>query len=90
MSVEVYDWIDRKTPPDSVLIFYKARVMRLMTNHPSIMINECDGMLKGDFLILSKKVGENNQVPPEEIKSCNLPIDKVFDNRRFIIYEIQK
>lgn len=90
VSVEVYDWVDRKTPPDSVLIFYKARAMRLMTNHPTIMINECDGMLKGDYLILSKKVGENNQVPPEEIKSCNLPIDKVFDNRRFIIYEIQK
>ncbi|MCC6501276.1 MAG: glycosyltransferase family 39 protein [Anaerolineales bacterium] len=89
-SMEVYDWVERKTPPDSVLIFYKARVMRLMTGHPSIMINVCDGMLKGDYLILSKKVGENNQVPPEQIASCNLPIDKVFDNRRFIIYEILK
>lgn len=89
-SMEVYDWVERKTPPDSVLIFYKARAMRLMTNHPTIMINECDGMLKGDYLILSKKVGENNQVPPEQIASCNLPIDKVFDNRRFIIYEILK
>ena len=90
VSMEVYDWVERKTPPDSVLIFYKARAMRLMTNHPTIMINECDGMLKGDYLILSKKVGENNQVPPEQIASCNLPIDKVFDNRRFIIYEILK
>jgi hypothetical protein len=89
-SMEVYDWIDRKTPPDSVLIFYKARVMRLMTGHPSIMINECAGMLKGDYLILSKKVGENNQVPPEEIQSCNLPLDKELENRRFIIYRIQK
>jgi hypothetical protein len=90
VSMEVYDWVERKTPPDSVLIFYKARAMRLMTNHPTIMINECDGMLKGDYLILSKKVGENNQVPPEEIDACNLPIDKAFENRRFIIYEIQK
>lgn len=90
VSFEVYDFVERKTPPDSVLIFYKARAMRLMTDHPTIMINECDGMLKGDYLILSKKVGENNQVPPEEIDACNLPLDKVFDNRRFIIYEIQK
>ncbi|MEW6085308.1 MAG: hypothetical protein AB1607_11995 [Chloroflexota bacterium] len=90
VSMEVYDWVERKTSPDSVLIFYKARAMRLMTNHPTIMINECDGMLKGDYLILSKKVGENNQVPPEEIDACNLPLDKVFDNRRFIIYEIVK
>jgi len=90
MSMEVYDWVDRKTPPDSVLIFYKARVMRLMTDHPSIMINECDGMLKGDYLILSKKVGENNQVPPEEIGACNLLLDKELENRRFVIYRIVK
>lgn len=90
VSFEVYDFVERKTSPDSVLIFYKARVMRLMTDHPTIMINQCDGMLKGDYLILSKKVGANNQVPPEEIDACNLPLDKVFDNRRFIIYEIRK
>ncbi|MCI0549317.1 MAG: hypothetical protein L0287_00020, partial [Anaerolineae bacterium] len=90
VSMEVYDWIERKTSPDSVLIFYKARAMRLMTGHPTIMINECDGMLKGDYLILSKKVEENNQVPPDKIDACSLPIDKAFENRRFIIYEIQK
>ena len=89
-SMEVYDYIKRKAPPDSVLIFYKARVMRLMTGYPSIMINECDGMLKGDYLILSKKVGENNQVPPDQIKACNLPLDKELENRRFIIYKIVK
>jgi 4-amino-4-deoxy-L-arabinose transferase-like glycosyltransferase len=89
-SVEVYDWIERKTPPDSVLIFYKARVMRLMTDHPSIMINECDGMLKGDYLIVSKKVERNNQVPLDEIDSCNLLLDKELENRRFVIYKIVK
>ena len=89
VSMEVYDYI-KKLPRDSVLIFYKARAMRLMTGYDTIMINECEGMLKGDYLILSKKVGENNQVPPERIDSCNLPLDKVFDNRRFIIYEIEK
>jgi hypothetical protein len=89
-SMEVYDYIKRKAPPESVLIFYKARAMRLMTGYPTIMINECDGMLKGDYLILSKKVGENNQVPPDQIKACNLPLDKELENRRFIIYRIAK
>jgi hypothetical protein len=64
--------------------------MRLMTGYPSIMINECDGVLRGDYLILSKKVGENNQVPPDQIKACNLPLDKELENRRFIIYKIEK
>ena len=89
-SMEVYDYIKRKAPSDSVLIFYKARVMRLMTGYDSIMINECNGMLRGDYLILSKKVGRNNQVPPEEIDACNLPLDKELENRRFVIYRITK
>ena len=90
VSMEVYSYIKEKTPSDSILIFFKPRAMRLMTDHDTLMINQCEGMLKGNYIILSKKVGENNQVPPERIDSCGLPLDNVFENRRFIIYEILK
>ena len=90
VSREVYSYIKEKTPSDSILIFFKPRAMRLMTDHDTLMINQCEGMLKGDYIILSKKVGENNQVPPERIDSCGLPLDNIFENRRFIIYEILK
>ena len=90
VSMEVYSYIKEKTPSESILIFFKPRAMRLMTNHDTLMINQCEGMLKGDYIILSKKVGENNQVPPEQIDSCNLPLDNVFENRRFVVYEILK
>ena len=90
VSMEVYSYIKEKTPSDSILIFFKPRALRLMTDHDTLMINQCEGMLKGNYIILSKKVGENNQVPPERIDSCSLPLDNVFENRRFIIYEILK
>jgi hypothetical protein len=90
VSIEVYSYIKEKTPSDSILIFFKPRAIRLMTDHDALMINQCEGMLKGDYIVLSKKVGENNQVPPEQIDSCNLPLDNVFENRRFIIYKILK
>lgn len=90
LSMEVYQWIKNETSPTSVLIFFKPRVIRLMTERPSIYINQCDGMLKGDYLVLSKKAGANGQVPPEEIGKCNLPLDAMFNNRRFIIYKIEK
>jgi 4-amino-4-deoxy-L-arabinose transferase-like glycosyltransferase len=89
-SKQVYQYINKKTPVDSVVIFFKPRVMRLMTDRPSIMSTECDRMLKGDYLVLSKKVGENQQIPPERINSCNLPLTRVLSNNRFIVYEIQK
>lgn len=87
LSREVYDYIEG-TPADSVVVFFKPRVMKLMTDRDSIMSMECDLVLKGDYLVLSRKVGPNQQIPPEEIGSCNLPLHEVLKNNRFIIYEI--
>jgi 4-amino-4-deoxy-L-arabinose transferase-like glycosyltransferase len=89
-SKEVYKYIQEKTPADSVVIFFKPRVMKLMTDRESIMSTECSRMSKGDYLVLSRKVGPNQQIPPEEIGACNLPLNEVLKNNRFIVYKIQK
>jgi hypothetical protein len=89
-STEVYTYIKEKTPPDSVVVFFKPRVMVMMTGHPTIMSMECERVLKGDYLVLSRKVGENQQIPPEAIDSCNLPLNQVLRNNRFVVYQIQK
>ena len=89
-SKEVYKYIDEETPADSVVIFFKPRAMRLMTGHNTIMSTECQRMLKGDYLVLSRKVGRNLQIPPEDIGACNLPLDEVLRNNRFIVYKVQK
>ncbi|HEY3475424.1 MAG TPA: glycosyltransferase family 39 protein, partial [Anaerolineales bacterium] len=88
-SMEVYNYIKEKTPSESVVVFFKPRVMVMMTGHPTIMSTECDRVLKGDYLVLSRKVGENQQIPPEEIDACGLPLDQVLKNNRFVVYEIQ-
>lgn len=90
VSREIYSYLKEETPADSVVVFFKPRAMRLMTDRDTLMINQCEGMLKGDYIVLSKKVAENNQVPPERIGSCNLPLENVFENRRFIVYKILK
>ncbi len=89
-STQIYNYIKEKTPPNSVVVFFKPRVMVMMTDHPTIMSTECDRMLKGDYLVLSRKVGENQQITPEKIDACNLPLTQVLKNSRFIVYEIQK
>ena len=87
-SKEVYSYIKEETPPDSVVIFFKPRVMLMMTEHMTIMSTECDRMWKGDYLVLSRKVGENQQIPPEDIDACNLPLKQVLKNNRFVVYQI--
>jgi len=89
-SKEVYQFINEKTSPESVVVFFKPRVMLLMTGHNTIMSMDCEHVLKGDYLVLSKKVGRNQQIPPEEIDACNLTLNKKLENNRFIVYEIQK
>jgi hypothetical protein len=89
-SREVYEYIKQETPPESTVIFFKPRVMVMMTDHPAIMSTECDRMLKGDYLVLSRKVGENQQITPENITTCDLPLNQVLKNNRFVVYEIQK
>jgi hypothetical protein len=89
-STEVYNYIKEETPPESVVVFFKPRVMVMMTEHPTIMSMECERMHKGEYLVLSRKVGENQQIPPEQIDACNLPLEQVLKNNRFVVYKIQK
>jgi hypothetical protein len=89
-SIETYDFIKDHTPFDSVIVFFKPRAMRLMTGRDALAITECERILEGDYLVLSKKVGENLQIPPERIDECNLPLDKAYENRRFVVYQVMK
>jgi hypothetical protein len=87
-SIETYEYIKNNTPPESVIVFFKPRAMRLMTGRDALALTECERVPEGDYLALSKKVGENLQIPPERIKECKLPLDKVFENRRFLVYQV--
>lgn len=87
-SMATYEFIRNETPPESVIVFFKPRAMRLMTDHDALALTECERLLEGDYLALSKKVGENLQIPPERIAECKLPLNIVFENRRFVVYQV--
>lgn len=89
-SIETYDFIKNNTPPESVIVFFKPRAMRLMTGRDALALTSCERIPEGDYLALSKKVGENLQIPPEQIEECSLSLDKVFENRRFVVYQVLK
>lgn len=87
-SMEMYDFIKNETPKNSVIVFFKPRALRLMTDRDAISVTQCDQLSRGDYIALSKKVEDNLQIPPEEIEACGLPLEAVFQNRRFIVYKI--
>jgi hypothetical protein len=88
-SDEVFRYIQTETLPDSVVVFFKPRAMRLFTNRDSIMVLECENLQRGDYVVLHKN-WEYSQILPKDIQSCNLPLKDVFENQRFIVYETPK
>ncbi|HKI54954.1 MAG TPA: hypothetical protein VJ987_12580 [Anaerolineales bacterium] len=88
-SDEVFRYIRTETPPDSVIVFFKPRAMRLFTDRDSIMVLECENLLEGDYFAQHKN-WEYSQILPNEIDDCNLPLKTVFENRKYIVYEIPK
>lgn len=88
-SYDLYNYIRAETPPDSVIVFFKPRALRLFTDRDSIMSIECERLLLGDYVALHKN-WEYSQILPGDIQGCNLPLKNVYENRRFILYEVEK
>jgi hypothetical protein len=84
----MFAFIREETPKDSVVIFFKPRAMHLFTDRDSIMSIECDRLLLGDYVALHK-TWEYSQILPKDINACNLPLEPVFENGRFIVYKLQ-
>jgi 4-amino-4-deoxy-L-arabinose transferase-like glycosyltransferase len=86
-SMEIYEFIREQTPPQSVIVFFKPRVMRLFTDRDSYMAMTCGELTRGNYVVINK-LAENSQVPEDEVDECGIPIRDVFESRRFIVYEI--
>jgi hypothetical protein len=88
-SMEMYEYVRENTPADSVMVFFKPRALRLFTNRDAIMSIECDRLLLGDYVILHKN-WEYSQILPGDIQNCRLPLKLVYENRKYLVYELQK
>lgn len=89
ISAEMFAFVREKTPAESVIVFFKPRALRLFTDRDSFMTERCADLPKGDYLALSKKVGDNGQIALEEVTSCTeVKFEEVFNNRRFTVYKI--
>jgi Predicted membrane protein (DUF2079) len=87
-SSEMFTFIKTETPQDSVIVFFKPRAMRLFTDRDAIMSIECDRLPLGDYVALHK-TWEYSQILPGDIQKCDLSMNTVFENRKFIVYQLQ-
>jgi hypothetical protein len=89
-SAELFDWIRSTTAPDSVVIFFKPRAMRLLTDRAALLVDDCSQLGKGDYVVIRKNGGNAGQVRPDDVARCNRSADatKAFENAEYVAYRI--
>lgn len=91
VSAQMFEFLREKTPAQSIIIFFRPRALRLLTNRDTFMTERCADLPKGDYLALSKKVGDNGQLPLQDVTECKeVTLNQVFGNKRFVVYKINK
>ena len=87
VSSEMFEFVREQTSPEGVVIFFKPRVLRLLTDRDAFMTNTCEDFSRADYVVFHEKQGGNGQVP--EPGACtNVDLNIVFNNQRFTVYEV--
>lgn len=88
VSAQMFEWIRQDTPTDSVVVFFKPRLMRLLTGRDSFLTENCVDLAKADYVVIHEKQGSNGQLGDVEIACPGLNLPVVFNNKRFSVYQV--
>jgi hypothetical protein len=91
-AAEMLDHIRRHTPPDAVIVFFKARVMRLLTGRPAIRIFKPDTIPRGDYLCVDLEDEAYRQLRMTRVRELFSEgyLVPVFNNAKWGLYRIAK
>jgi hypothetical protein len=90
-SSELFEFIRGETGPQNVIVFFKPRVMRMMTGRDAIAVHECNALGRGDYVVIHRKVeSSSGQVEPKLVTTCNpdIHLEQVFKNEHFLVYKV--
>jgi hypothetical protein len=86
---EMFEFINRKTEKDAVIVFFKPRVMSLYTKRKSYLVNDTTDKIRrdGDYLVIHKYKDSSNQLSEIVFNPPDWLVNK-FENNFFVIYKI--
>jgi len=90
-STEMFRFITKNTGVESTIVFFKPRVLRLITGRRSLKALYCPNILLGDYLVFHKEK-DKERISIGEIQNCSPQpeFDPIFDNQVFTVYRIRK
>ncbi len=91
-SRNLFSYVAHNTKPDAVIVFFKPRLMALMTGRRSVKLFSLSDLPRGDYLCLYRPDEVLDQVLPDEVK-CMIgkeTIEPVYSNPDFVMYRLLK
>jgi hypothetical protein len=100
-SHEMFNFIIDHTDNTDVIVFFKPRVLALLTGRKSIMVSDIKQLKKKvcDYLVIRKSRGINDPIAPhydqispygEEFSRLTRELLTVFENADFIIFQLKR
>ena len=91
-SLEMFSFVKSQTESDGVVVFFKPRLMRLMTGRQSVMINRAEQLPRWDYLCLYRRRAASDQVSEShaESLSTNGVAHLMYANADFRVYRLRK
>ncbi len=87
---EMFSFIREEVPEDAVVVFFKPRLMRMLTGRRSIMIDQPDGLDRGTHLCICRAEFALEQLPETTVQPLVKSgiLRRIFKNSTFFIYRI--
>lgn len=92
-TMDVFEYVRDSTESDSIIVFFKPRAMNYLSNRNSFIMNSCEGLGCGDYLVwlTGERVQSNpRQMSFEELQGCiaEKRVNLVFSNDEGSVFEI--
>ncbi|MBW8011075.1 MAG: hypothetical protein FVQ83_07525 [Chloroflexi bacterium] len=90
-SYQIFSYIRDETPENSVIVFFRPRVMRMLTNRDSYLSLGCDNLMSGDYVVLYEPSWGNYQIHIDQIEQCNsnsLMLQEIKRNPDYRVFSI--
>ena len=93
-SREMFSFVRAHTPPDSTIIFFKPRGMRLWTARNAIRVTDVEQLGRGDYVCFYRRTDGNEkfQLPRVEIERAVAlgRLELVYENPDFTLYRLNR
>jgi hypothetical protein len=89
-SQDMFSFIRSNTEKESTIVFFKPRLMRMITDRKSIMIRTKDKLSRGDYLCLYLPTQIRDQVSPDTMQDLLKQPGAllIFENSEFQVYKL--